>query len=116
CRIRGNKKDVFLEPSDVTVASVLKQAGYRTGIFGKWGLGGAGSPGVPNLHGFDEWFGYLDQSHAHTYYPDHLWENQREFYGSEQEFDESRISGCFLEDHKFGSRGDHALGFQKQIA
>jgi arylsulfatase A-like enzyme len=80
CRIRGNKKDVFLEPFDVTVASVLKKAGYRTGIFGKWGLGGAGSPGIPNLHGFDEWFGYLDQGHAHTYYPDHLWENQREFY------------------------------------
>ena len=79
-RIRGNKKDVYLEPSDVTVASLLKKAGYRTGIFGKWGLGGAGSPGIPNLHGFDEWFGYLDQSHAHTYYPDHLWENQREFY------------------------------------
>jgi arylsulfatase A-like enzyme len=80
CRIRGNKKDIFLEPSDVTVASVLKQAGYRTGIFGKWGLGGAGTPGIPNLHGFDEWFGYLDQAHAHTFYPDHLWANQREFY------------------------------------
>ena len=80
CRIRGNRNDVYLEPSDVTVASVLKRAGYRTGIFGKWGLGGAGSPGVPNLQGFDEWFGYLDQRHAHTFYPDHLWENQREFY------------------------------------
>ncbi|HTM47770.1 MAG TPA: arylsulfatase [Bryobacteraceae bacterium] len=80
CRIRGNKKDVHLEASDVTVASVLKKAGYRTGIFGKWGLGGAGSPGIPNLQGFDQWFGYIDQSHAHTYYPDHLWEDQREFY------------------------------------
>jgi arylsulfatase A-like enzyme len=79
CRIRGNKK-VNLEASDVTVASVLKRAGYRTGIFGKWGLGAAGSPGIPNLQGFDEWFGYLDQSHAHTFYPDHLWENQSEFY------------------------------------
>ncbi len=80
CRIRGNRNDAFLEPSEITVAKVLKQAGYRTGIFGKWGLGGAGSPGVPNLQGFDEWFGYLDQRHAHTYYPDHLWENQHEFY------------------------------------
>lgn len=80
CRIRGNRKDVYLEPSDITVAKVLKQAGYRTGIFGKWGLGGAGTPGVPNLQGFDEWFGYLDQAHAHTFYPDHLWENDREFY------------------------------------
>jgi arylsulfatase A-like enzyme len=80
CRIRGNAKNVYLEQSDITVAKVLKQAGYRTGIFGKWGLGGAGSPGVPNLQGFDEWFGYLDQSHAHTFYPDHLWENDHEFY------------------------------------
>jgi len=80
CRIRGNKQDAYLESSEVTVATVLKRAGYRTGIFGKWGLGGAGTPGVPNLQGFDEWFGYLDQGHAHTFYPDHLWENQREFY------------------------------------
>lgn len=80
CRIRGNAKNVYLEQSDITVAKVLKQAGYRTGIFGKWGLGGAGSPGVPNLQGFDEWFGYLDQAHAHTFYPDHLWENDHEFY------------------------------------
>jgi arylsulfatase A-like enzyme len=80
CRIRGNRNDAFLEARETTVAKVLKQAGYRTGIFGKWGLGGAGSQGVPNLQGFDEWFGYLDQRHAHTYYPDHLWENQREFY------------------------------------
>src|SRR3984893_8275173 len=57
CRIRGNRNDVFLDPSDVTVATVLKRAGYRTGIFGKWGLGGAGTPGVPHLQGFDEWFG-----------------------------------------------------------
>lgn len=80
CRIRGNKPDSTLEPSDVTVASVLKRAGYRTGVFGKWGLGGAGGPGIPNAQGFDEWFGYLDQRHAHTFYPDHLWQNQREFY------------------------------------
>ena len=80
CRIRGNGNNSTLEASEITVAKVLKKAGYGTGIFGKWGLGGAGSPGVPNLQGFDEWFGYLDQRHAHTYYPDHLWENQREFY------------------------------------
>ena len=80
CRIRGNNPDATLEPSDITVAKVLKQAGYRTGIFGKWGLGGAGSPGIPNLQGFDEWFGYLDQRHAHTFYPDHLWENEHEFF------------------------------------
>ncbi len=76
-RIRGNAR-VPLRPADRTVAEVLKQAGYRTAIFGKWGLGEAGSTGVPNLKGFDEWFGYLNQQHAHTYYPDHLWDNQNE--------------------------------------
>ena len=52
-RIRGNAK-VPLEASDVTVAKVLKQAGYRTGIVGKWGLGGAYTDGIPNLQGFDD--------------------------------------------------------------
>ena len=58
------------------MAEVLKQAGYATGIFGKWGLGEAGSTGVPNSQGFDEWFGYLNQHHAHNYYPDFLWRNR----------------------------------------
>ena len=76
-RIRGNAK-VPLEASDVTVAKVLKQAGYRTGIVGKWGLGGAYTDGIPNLQGFDEWFGFLDQTYAHTYYPQSLWDNKEE--------------------------------------
>jgi arylsulfatase A-like enzyme len=76
-RIRGNAK-VPLEASDVTVAKVLKQAGYRTGIVGKWGLGGAYTDGIPNLQGFDDWFGFLDQTYAHTYYPDSLWDNKEE--------------------------------------
>ena len=76
-RIRGNAK-VPLEASDVTVARVLKQAGYRTGIVGKWGLGGAYTDGIPNLQGFDDWFGFLDQTYAHTYYPDSLWDNKEE--------------------------------------
>ncbi len=78
-RIRGNNRADLL-PEDVTVAKLLKSAGYRTGIFGKWGLGTAGNSGVPNRQGFDEWFGYLDQRHAHTYYPTHLWEDEREYF------------------------------------
>ncbi len=58
-----------------TVARMLKQAGYRTGCFGKWGLGGPGSTGAPNKQGFDAFFGYLCQNQAHEYYPDHLWRN-----------------------------------------
>jgi arylsulfatase A-like enzyme len=77
CRIRGNAL-VPLEPEDVTVAEVLKPAGYRTGIIGKWGLGEAGTTGIPNRQGFDYWFGYLSQTHAHNYYPEFLWRNQEQ--------------------------------------
>jgi arylsulfatase A-like enzyme len=75
CRIRGNAQ-VPLAAEDVTVAKLLRQAGYATGIIGKWGLGQPGSSGVPNRQGFDYWFGYLDQVHAHNYYPDYLWRNE----------------------------------------
>lgn len=70
-RIRGNAK-VSLEPTDLTVAEALKQQGYTTGLVGKWGLGNEGSTGVPTKKGFDTFFGYLDQVHAHNYYPDFL--------------------------------------------
>jgi arylsulfatase A len=74
-RIRGNQPKVDLRPEDVTVAEVLKAAGYRTGVIGKWGLGQPGGTGVPNRQGFDYWFGYLDQWHAHDYYTRELWRN-----------------------------------------
>src|SRR5439155_16771607 len=77
-RIRGNAR-VPLEPEDVTVAEILKPAVYNTAIIGKWGLGDEGTAGVPNRHGFDEWFGYLDQVQAHNYYPEYLWRNQRQW-------------------------------------
>lgn len=78
---------VSLEADDVTVAEVLKgpewkhgydeSYGYATGIFGKWGLGEAGTAGLPNYHGFDEWFGFLNQQHAHGHYPEYLWRNKQ---------------------------------------
>ncbi len=73
-RIRGNSP-LPLRPEDLTVTEVLKKAGYRTAMFGKWGLGGPTTPGRPMLKGFDEFFGYLSQVHAHNYYPEHLWDN-----------------------------------------
>ncbi len=79
CLVRGNAR-VPLRPSDVTVAELLKQAGYTTGIVGKWGLGEAGSTGIPNRQGFDYWFGYLNQRHAHNYYPEYLWRNQEKYH------------------------------------
>jgi arylsulfatase A-like enzyme len=75
CLIRGNAL-VPLRPEDVTVAELLKKAGYQTGIIGKWGLGEEGSTGIPNKQGFDYWFGYLNQRHAHNYYPTYLWRNE----------------------------------------
>jgi arylsulfatase A-like enzyme len=64
-----------LPAETVTVAELLKSAGYKTGIMGKWGLGGPNDFGHPNRQGFDYSFCYLDQRLAHNYYPDHLWKN-----------------------------------------
>ena len=75
-RANGN---VPLRPSDVTVAELLKRKGYTTGIIGKWGLGEPGTTGIPNKQGFDYWFGYLNQRHAHNYYPEYLWRNEEKF-------------------------------------
>jgi len=69
--INSNAGYVF-KPDDVTVAELLKKAGYATGGVGKWAMGRPGSGGEPNHHGFDFWFGYLDQGEAHNYYPTHL--------------------------------------------
>ena len=60
-------------PQDtVTLASLLKKQGYATGAFGKWGLGEAGSTGDPLNLGFDRFFGYNCQRHAHNLYPNYL--------------------------------------------
>jgi arylsulfatase A-like enzyme len=73
CQIRGNAKN-DLVPEAVTVAEVLKGAGYATALIGKWGLGNTTeSAGHPNRQGFDYFFGYLDQRHAHNHFPAFLW-------------------------------------------
>lgn len=69
--IRGNGK-LNLRPEDVTVAEVLQGAGYKTALFGKWGLGHEGTTGLPTRQGFDRFYGYLDQHHAHNYWPTFL--------------------------------------------
>jgi len=58
-----------------TIAKLMKQAGYTTGMVGKWGLGMNNNTGDPNKQGFDYYYGYLDQKQSHNYYPTHLWEN-----------------------------------------
>ena len=78
-RVRGNSYNGYREglaKDDITVAEILKAAGYRTGLFGKWGLGLSGQPdAVPNQQGFDTFFGYLNQRKAHSFYPPFLWNN-----------------------------------------
>jgi arylsulfatase A-like enzyme len=69
----GNMLVQTLRKEDKTVAEVLQQAGYRTGLVGKWGLGEMETPGHPLEKGFDSFFGYLNQTHAHNYYPEFLW-------------------------------------------
>jgi arylsulfatase len=74
-----------LPPGTTTVGTLLQEAGYVTGAMGKWGLGGPGSTGAPNLQGFDRWYGYLGQRLAHNYYPVHLWRDstKHELEGNE---------------------------------
>jgi arylsulfatase A-like enzyme len=74
----GNPLAQALRPDDVTVARVLQQAGYRTALIGKWGLGDIGPAecGQPRKQGFDSFFGYLSQHHAHNHFPAFLWRNE----------------------------------------
>ena len=82
-RVRGNAGQAnpqaqALRPDDVTVAALLKSAGYRTALIGKWGLGdiGPAETGLPRKQGFDYFYGYLNQHHAHNHFPTFLWRNE----------------------------------------
>lgn len=80
--IRGNKSVLPegqqpIADSVVTMAELLKKAGYATAAFGKWGLGPVSSEGDPMKQGFDRFYGYNCQSLAHRYYPNHLWDNDK---------------------------------------
>jgi len=77
--VRANDGGTPLRAEEETIASVLKQKDYATGGFGKWGAGGRDSTGVPEKHGFDIFFGYYDQVHAHSYYPAYLISNSEEY-------------------------------------
>lgn len=73
-RIRGNGPG-RLTAGDVTFATLLRKAGYRTGCFGKWGVGNPPPLDDPARHGFDEFHGYVNMYHAHNYYPEFLVRN-----------------------------------------
>ncbi|MBL8241513.1 MAG: arylsulfatase [Bryobacterales bacterium] len=107
--VRANTGGVPLLPEDVTVAEVLQKAGYTTAGFGKWGLGDIGSEGVPWKQGFDTFFGYLHQIHAHYQYPGFLFQNEevvpyrdnnggyKEIYGNDMI---ARLADGFLHEAK----------------
>ena len=99
-RIRANSDNPLL-PEDYTFAQALQAAGYATGATGKWGLGLENSTGAPGKKGIGEFFGFLDQSHAHTHYPDHLWRN------------EQRVE---IPENKDGKRGAYAQDIFTQAA
>ncbi|NQU88085.1 MAG: arylsulfatase, partial [Mariniphaga sp.] len=88
--VRGNKEvqpegQWPLPDKNVTVAELLKENGYVTGAFGKWGLGFPGSEGDPNNQGFDVFYGYNCQRIGHHYYPYHMWDNQEKVLLEENE-------------------------------
>lgn len=64
-----------LKPGTKTIGRLLQQAGYKTGVVGKWGLGAPHTEGIPNKQGFDFFYGYNCQRQAHTYFPLHLWKD-----------------------------------------
>ena len=73
---RANPSAQALRREDATVAEVLKKTGYATALIGKWGLAEEGMDGIPTKKGFDYFFGYLNQSHAHNPYTDFVWRNE----------------------------------------
>ena len=80
-QIRGNLsratgERVPLPDTAVTVADILAEQGYVNGLFGKWGLGEAGTEGIPTRQGFHEFYGFLNQARAHGYCADMLWHNE----------------------------------------
>jgi arylsulfatase A-like enzyme len=90
----ANSSIQSLRDEDVTVAEVMKSTGYRTGLIGKWGLGEVDQPGFPLRQGFDSFYGYLNQTHAHNYYPTFLYRNaEREQLRNEVELPEGQVAG-----------------------
>ena len=99
--IRGNREygeegQFPLEDNAHTMAELLKDQGYITGAFGKWGLGFPGSVGDPLNQGFDRFFGYNCQRLAHNYYPYHLWDDRNKMVLEENAGSQEGIYAPFL--------------------
>ncbi len=97
----GRKGRVPLKAEDFTVAELMKEAGYVTGMTGKWGLGEPNTSGHPKLQGFDEFFGFLNQRRAHHYFVEYLWHNEEQIT---------------LEGNKEGKQGEYVHDLFTQFA
>lgn len=101
--IRGNvelqPEGQFPLPADSkTIFTIFKDAGYRTGVFGKWGLGFIGSSGDPEKQGVDEFYGFNCQLLAHSYYPTHLWHNDTRIELTDNTLATEYGSGTYSQD------------------
>ncbi len=114
-RVRGNMHNGYresLQEGDYTVAMMLQEAGYKTGMFGKWGLGLHDQYGIPRRTGFDEFFGYLNQAQAHVHYPEFLYHNETRVYfpGNGIHFTDYNL---YHGDHPYDENGIcHPLGIE----
>jgi arylsulfatase A-like enzyme len=98
--LAGQKGRVPLKEEDLTIAEVLQNQGYRTGMIGKWGLGEPNTTGEPNKKGFDYFFGFYNQRRAHSYYPEYLWRNTEKviLHGNENLQNHQYIHNLFADE------------------
>jgi arylsulfatase A-like enzyme len=110
--VRGNTGGISLPENTFTLADLFQRRGYVTGGFGKWGIAEIGTPGVPEKQGFDHFFGYYHQIHAHEYYPEYLYHNSQKIwmpgvkndsasYTAYRIFDETKKFIINNQDHPF---------------
>lgn len=98
CFTRGNYHDrktgytIPIPDTEPSLPKLLKSVGYQTAIVGKWGIGPPDSASSPNNFGFDFFYGFLDQKHAHNHYPDYLWRNNETEPTGNVMTEESRLS------------------------
>lgn len=115
--IRGNlelqPEGQFPLPADSrTIFHDFQDAGYHTGAFGKWGLGFIGSSGDPSKQGIDKFYGYNCQLLAHSYYPDHLWDNDKRIELKDNVLEVEYGKGTYSQDLIHSQ----ALGFLDEAA
>jgi len=84
--------DLPLSKEQLTVAEILQNEAYSTACIGKWGLGGVNTEGHPNKQGFDYFFGYINQTEAHNYYPDYLYEDTAKVWLNNQVYSDNLLT------------------------